>query len=270
MVIYRIKDWAKHFENNRTRELVKMAWVPVPNKHDGDGYTDLMSRENAMELYGAWHLILQVASKCDPRGTLSREGAVPHNAASIARVTRGNVRVIEKMLKVGCEIGWIEALDVITKEVTDSPAPSCDVTAPSCIEGKGMEGKESIRTAAPKKARGGSQKHNNGNSPNGLKPLAIWKQLYRSYKHAEYSAVGACLGAARTLKTAYGADDERKLRYRMKEYLNDPDPFHSRVGWTLAGFVRVHNKYGNPPAPKAERQQGQDDAGFFDIAKGKA
>lgn len=268
MLLYRIKDWAKHFENNRTRELVKMAWVPVPNKHDGDGFTDLMSRPNAMALYGAWHLILQVASKCDPRGTLSREGAVPHNGISLARVSRGDSRVLDEMLKVGVEIGWIEVLDSATQQVIENPAPSCDNPAPSCIEGKGMEGKEVQDISAPKKVRVRSTTPKS-DTPE-LKPLTIWKAVFRNVHHVEYKDGGPCRGAAKTLKGAYGVNEEHILRFRMKAYLQDEDPYLSRIGWPLIEFAKRHNKYGNPPAPKPEPPKEQDDAGFLNMMKGKA
>ena len=47
MTTYRIRDWQRHFENNRTRELKVMAWVPVPNKMDGDGYTELVTHPSS-------------------------------------------------------------------------------------------------------------------------------------------------------------------------------------------------------------------------------
>jgi hypothetical protein len=138
---YRIRDWDKHFENNRTRELKRLEWVPVPNKHDGDGFTDLLDHENGMAHYGAWHLILQVASKCDPRGTLLRDGAggvkTPHTPQSLARITRGSAAVFEQAIERLITIGWIESYD--------NPAPSCGIPAPACgkvpMEWKGMEGK---------------------------------------------------------------------------------------------------------------------------------
>jgi hypothetical protein len=42
-MLYRIVDWDELFENSRTRQMKKMTWVPLPNKHDGDGYTELMT-----------------------------------------------------------------------------------------------------------------------------------------------------------------------------------------------------------------------------------
>ena len=77
MILYRIRDWGRLFENNRTRELKRLEWIAVPNKHDSDGFTDLMSREDGPALYGAWVLILEVASKCEIRGVLSRSRRNP-------------------------------------------------------------------------------------------------------------------------------------------------------------------------------------------------
>jgi hypothetical protein len=67
----RIVDWELHFENNRTKELKRLTWVPFPNRHDGDGYTELLDHPDGAAHYGAWCAMVQVASKCDPRGTLS-------------------------------------------------------------------------------------------------------------------------------------------------------------------------------------------------------
>ena len=71
----RVVDWSARFENNRTRELKRLDWVPVPNRMDDDGYTELLDHENGAAHLGVWLAILQIASRCDVRGTLSRQGA---------------------------------------------------------------------------------------------------------------------------------------------------------------------------------------------------
>ena len=143
---YRIKDWGKHFENNRTRELKSMTWVPVPNKQDGDGYTALMDHKHGTAHYGAWHVILGIASKCDPRGTLMRDSGQPHTITSISRITR----VPEPLLKqamdrlVSSEIGWVEVVDSQTLEPSpqEYATSSQDAASASDItEGNGREGK---------------------------------------------------------------------------------------------------------------------------------
>ena len=144
MTLYRIKDWSVHFENNRTRELKAMAWVPVPNKQDGDGYTTLVSRENGAAILGAWLVILQIASKCDPRGTLLRDGKKPHDPHSLARISRLPAGIIQEALEICVkEVQWIEIVEDITIPQDGATIPQGG--APRVCarnEGKGMELKE--------------------------------------------------------------------------------------------------------------------------------
>lgn len=120
--MYRIVNWNEHFENNRTRELKVLHWVPVPNKHDGDGYTDLLDHVDGPAHYGAWCAIIGVASKCEPRGTLLRDGARPHDARTLARMTHFPVAAMEGALgRLVHPIGWLE--------VVPDPVPQNGVTA---------------------------------------------------------------------------------------------------------------------------------------------
>ena len=144
MTILKIKDWDKHFENNRTRELKKLSWVPFPNKHDGDGYTELLDHTNGTAHFGVWVLIVQVASKCDPRGTLLRDGGKPHDYASLSRMTRIPGEILKEAIDRLLNIEWLESYDNL--------APSCDAkTAEGCRlpEGNGMEGKGKKEEEAP-------------------------------------------------------------------------------------------------------------------------
>ena len=109
---YRIKDWDLHFENHRTRELNTLRFVIMPNKQDGDGYTELVEHPNGAAHLGAWCAIVQVASKCNPRGTLLREAGRPHDSSSLARQTRLRKEVFDEVLpRLTGSIGWIEELD---------------------------------------------------------------------------------------------------------------------------------------------------------------
>lgn len=111
MPVYRVVDWDRNFENNRTRELKRLDWVPFPNKHDGDGYTELLDHEDGAAHYGAWCAIVQVASKCDPRGTLLRDGARPHDARSLARMTRIDEGIMsEAIIRLVTTVKWLEVV----------------------------------------------------------------------------------------------------------------------------------------------------------------
>jgi hypothetical protein len=184
MKLYRVKDWATLYENNRTRELKHMAWVPVPNSHDGDGYTALVCRPDGPELFGAWIAILQVASRCGipaggcgipagtcgVRGYLVRGTGSPHDAASLSRMTRFPEKVIAKALSVlsSDEVGWLECLETPTKSQIPQegaglsqdgaviPQEGASIPHPSAMnrtertEGNGTEWKGTERADAPR------------------------------------------------------------------------------------------------------------------------
>jgi hypothetical protein len=107
-VVWRIVDWNRRFENSRTRAFDHLAWVPIPNKHDGDGYTELIEHEHGASHYGAWCVLIQVASKCRPRGTLIRETGHPHDADSLSRLTRIGAHIFREAIPRFIEIGWLE------------------------------------------------------------------------------------------------------------------------------------------------------------------
>lgn len=117
--ILRITEWDANYENNRTRELKHMAWIPVSNRHDGDGYTALIDDKNGAAHLGCWLAILQVASKCEIRGTLLRDNRSPHTATSISRLTRLPAGLIQETIdRCLCkEIGWLQVVDMEGNEL---------------------------------------------------------------------------------------------------------------------------------------------------------
>jgi hypothetical protein len=114
MTCYRITNWDELYENNRTRGMKVMQWVPVPNKHDGEGFISLITQPDGLALYGAWHLILQVASKCKDRGVLQKLDGTPHTAESIAIKTHSDASTIQRALDALCapSVGWMECVNL--------------------------------------------------------------------------------------------------------------------------------------------------------------
>lgn len=147
--MYRVVDWERHFENNRTRELKTLTWVPFPNKHDGDGYTELLDHPDGPAHYGAWCAIAQVASKCEPRGTLVRDGARPHTAASLARMTHFPESIMAAAIeRLVVQIKWLEIVpdpegyeDLAAIPQESATAPQSPASRVRAQEGKGREGK---------------------------------------------------------------------------------------------------------------------------------
>jgi len=148
--MYRIKDWDKVFENNRTRELQKMRWVPVPNDFDGDGYTSIMEHDRGAEIYGAWIACVNLASRCEPRGSLVRSGGKYHDAASIARRTRVSLKSVKLMLDF-CEnvCKWLIPLDAQDGAVKSHDSATGSQASDYGMEWNGrkrIEGKEDRRS----------------------------------------------------------------------------------------------------------------------------
>lgn len=155
MKLYRITNWNENFENNRTRDLKRLDWVPIPNRMDNDGYTELLNHPNGPAHFGVWIACVEVASRCDPRGTLLRRGNLPHDFDSLARFTRIPAALIYEAVRRLVGINWIQVQDVDSAALTEisqegatlgrsNPAPACG-KAPmnEGNEGKGREGKES-------------------------------------------------------------------------------------------------------------------------------
>jgi uncharacterized phage protein (TIGR02220 family) len=134
-----IVDWAKHYENNRTRELKKMAWVPMPNRHDGDGYTRLLDHPNGAAHFGAWCALVEVASRCDVRGTLVRKGGEAIDSGSLERMTRIPKVVWIEALPRLVIIGWIKGYTVSQEGATISQEGA---TPAQVVTMNGMERKE--------------------------------------------------------------------------------------------------------------------------------
>ncbi len=118
---YRIANWDELFENNRSRELKNLDWVPIPNKQDGDGYTELLDHKNGAAHLGAWTALLQLASKCETRGKLMRNTGEPHCAASISRRTRIPKEILEEMLPRVLKTGWLEVVNTDCTRVCEIP-----------------------------------------------------------------------------------------------------------------------------------------------------
>lgn len=106
-MIYSVRDWGNLYENHETRKRKFLGWVLVPNKHDSLAYCTIMSRPDGLQVFGAWNLILQCASRCTERGKLVSDTGKPYSPQDIATKTRAKVSEIENALVVLVEVGWL-------------------------------------------------------------------------------------------------------------------------------------------------------------------
>jgi len=108
-MIYRVKDWDKHYEKAQTRKCKDMKWVAIPNKHDGAGYAIVAAHERSCELFAAWILILQTASKMATRGLLYKDGRAitPKDMSRRTRFPEDIFHLAFTVL-IESDIGWLE------------------------------------------------------------------------------------------------------------------------------------------------------------------
>jgi len=108
MPVYRITDWDRRYETSESRKRKRLDWVAVPNRWDSCGYLAIAALPDGPAVFGAWVLILEVASRCDVRGTLA-EGGRGLTPEMIAAKVRMPVKTIRRALEVLCseDIAWI-------------------------------------------------------------------------------------------------------------------------------------------------------------------
>jgi hypothetical protein len=111
-VVYRVKDWYQIFEKAQGKKCKHARWVPVPNRHDGAGYAEVAEHPRSCELFAAWILILEVASKMPVRGTLFKDGRAL-TAKDLAKRTRFPEEIFDLAFEVLVrpEIDWIERME---------------------------------------------------------------------------------------------------------------------------------------------------------------
>lgn len=127
--MYRIKDWALHFENAESRKIKGARWLPLPNKHDGKGFRRLTKHDRKVDLFCAWTLILQIASKCPVRGELADENG-PLTAQDLADVTDFPLEIFELAFAVLQEprFGWIEDVPWPGRAARENTPPHPDAS----------------------------------------------------------------------------------------------------------------------------------------------
>ena len=136
--LYSIKDWDALYENHDSRKLKRLNWVLIPNKHDGKSYRRIIQMKDGVEIFAAWILILQVASKCQERGILADKDG-PLTPEDLALKTGVKESLFKKALSALSDnnIGWMSATDLPASPGNLPESP--DVARQKGREGKGIE-----------------------------------------------------------------------------------------------------------------------------------
>jgi hypothetical protein len=150
MTLYRIKDWAKHYEVSDSRKVDgPLSWVAVRTKQDGFGFRRMASERDRCELLSAWILMVEIAARQrrEERGKLVRDGR-PLNAKSLAMMTGFPEPVFSRALEFfsNPEQGWLEAENLPHVE---SVRTSPDGSVPSPNTGQDRTGQDNTGGFAP-------------------------------------------------------------------------------------------------------------------------
>lgn len=141
MKLYIINKWNELYENNRSRSVSDLTWVPISNRHDGEHYTAIVSHEHGSKIFAAFILMVEVASRCQPRGMLIRDNRTPHTAQTLSTKTRAPIEWFELAIKyLEKETDWLLVQDFQQRTLLADSQLSDDCQADD-TEGKGREGK---------------------------------------------------------------------------------------------------------------------------------
>lgn len=149
MKLYKIRNWNSYYENSRSRDVKDLDWVKIPNHHDGENYTKIITHPEGAKIFSAWVLAVEVSSKCRPRGTLLRSDGTPHTSSSLSLKTRAPKEWFDLALDfLENNTDWLE-IEIIPEQIPQTAVelpPYCqppDVNLPKKgREGKGREEKE--------------------------------------------------------------------------------------------------------------------------------
>ena len=159
MKLYSIRNWNSLYENNRSRTVKDLSWVAIPNSHDGENFTNIMAHKDGAIIFTAFILMVEIASKCLPRGTLQKDNGTPHTVGSLSAKCRAPASWFEIAISyLEKETDWLDVKEFLTESLLpDSALP------PSCQSGA-QEGRE------------GMERKKGGNSASSREVFDFWNQ----------------------------------------------------------------------------------------------
>ncbi len=145
--LLRVHDWDRPYENNRSRDLDRTSWVPMPNDLAEDTYVELVSHGDGAAHLGVWHAVLMVASRSRPRGVLMREDGREHTAESLSLLTRLAKPIVETAIERLLTIGLLEtraSKPRVKNQLASHPSAARSHAGAAgshqdAVEGKGIE-----------------------------------------------------------------------------------------------------------------------------------
>ncbi len=265
---YKIRHWGKVYEVSdakRTGNGKPLSWVALPTKHDGRGYRRLMRRDDGVEIFGAFVLMVEVAAKLPVRGILSDDDG-PLTLDDLADKTGARIESFGKAIQVltSKEVGinWIE----IVQHTPTYP----ELGSPT----DGQDGQDITRRDVTDKTDNSANADDHGKKPKQQKTLAKVSQGsphhasiahfthgYQALYGVPYDFQDARDGAHVKWMLNAVAGDGARLQQIFDDYLGSEDPFYVKDRHSL-GMLKSQFRKFVVPEPAFARTGRTDELNF--------
>ena len=104
----KIANWEQGFEVAQNRRIEgRLAWVAMPTRHDSRGYRKLIRSRGGVKSFACWVAMVQVAARCEVRGTLADDRGVALDADDLEAMTDIPASDFQSAIPILCSIGWL-------------------------------------------------------------------------------------------------------------------------------------------------------------------
>jgi hypothetical protein len=145
---YAVARWQEHFENNRSRELKALSWLPLPVLVGTDRYEELMDDPAGAIHLGIFTAASMIAARSRPRGFLLRDNGEPHDAKTFARLARVPHGVAEPALDRLVEVGFLERVPTPPQDGAGFPQDGAATSQEGALENR-TEQKTTLQNTTP-------------------------------------------------------------------------------------------------------------------------
>lgn len=112
MKYLRIIGWDELFEIAQSRKLKRLGWVAIPNTNaEDEAYSCILDREDKIEIFTAYILMVRVASTMPKRGTFINKRGKKLSADDFRKMTRYPKQLFDKAIDFFIEQGLMEWVD---------------------------------------------------------------------------------------------------------------------------------------------------------------
>lgn len=225
MIVYQIRDWDSHFENNKSRERNDCSFVCVPNKQHGLGFQRVVSEKDGSTIYGIWHMIVGTCSRQKkPRlGWLTQDGhqtGTPLTPDDLSLQFRRPVKEVERALEFlsSPRVGWMICYDLPEVADNEYPALSAREVPADCPNGAPEEKRREENGIEEKRTLGATEKP----SPTSDRDLSQDDWLKLLAADPAYEGIDVAIQFARMVQWCK-ANNKQSSRRRFVNWLNRCD-----------------------------------------------